>query len=104
MSLQLRAFKPLQPTQNIAVQSTVSDINLTGVVGTMAIRLCNVGSQPVFILFREPSNVTEATLANAIPIPAGQTEIFTLPSGVSSISVIAASTGSTLYFTLGEGL
>lgn len=103
-STNIRAFKPLSATQNIAVLATPTDINLNTVVGTMAIRLCNIGTQPVFVLFREPANVTEASLSNAIPIPAGQTEIFTLPSGVGSISVIAGSTGSTLYFTLGEGL
>lgn len=104
MALQLRAFRPLAPTQNVAVGVTASDITLTGFMGTMAIRLCNIGNQPVFFRTREASDAVDATLSNAIPIPAGQTEIFTLPSGTTSISVIAGSTGSTLYFTLGEGL
>lgn len=104
MSTQLRAFRPLSPTQNVAVGVTATSIDLTGYIGTMAIRLCNIGNQPVFFRTREISDSVDATLSNAIPVPAGQTEIFTLPSGTTSISVIAGSTGSTLYFTLGEGL
>ncbi len=103
MSTQWRAFRPLAATQNIAVTATAQTQTLNYALGTFAIRFCNVGTQTVFILAGEASQ-TAATTTNAIPIPSGQTEIFTFSNGVVSFSVIAGSTGSTLYTTVGEGI
>lgn len=104
MSTQLRAFRPLAATQNIAVTATAQTQTITPVaLGTFVVRFCNIGTQTVFVLFGE-STQTAATITNAIPIPAGQTEIFTASQGTLSFSVIAGATGSTLYSTVGEGL
>jgi hypothetical protein len=103
MSTQIRAFRPLAPTQNVAVTSVAQTVPLTGALGTFTVRFSNVGTQVVFILPGEATQVA-ATTTNAIPIPAGQTEIFTLSQGTQSLSVIATATGSTLYYTIGEGL
>lgn len=103
MSTQWRAFRPLAATQNIAVTAAAQTVTLNYSLGTVAIRFCNIGTQTVFILFGEDTQ-TAATVSNAIPIPAGQTEIFTASTDTVSFSVIAASTGSTLYTTVGEGL
>lgn len=101
---QLRAFRPLAATQNIAVTATAQTQTFSPVpFGTSAVRLCNVGTQTVFVLFGESSQ-TAATVSNAIPIPAGQPYIFTMSQGTLSFSVIAGATGSTLYSTVGEGL
>lgn len=104
MSTQRRAFRPLAATQNIAVTATAQTQTFSPVpLGTTAVRLCNVGTQTVFVLFGETSQTT-ATVSNAIPIPSGQTEIFTMSQGTTTFSVIAGSTGSTLYSTVGEGI
>ncbi len=103
MSTQWRAFRPLAATQNIAVTASAQTQTLNFSLGTFAIRFCNVGTQTIFILMGEASQ-TAATVTNAIPIPAGQTEIFTVSQGTLSFSVIAAATGSTLYTTCGEGI
>lgn len=100
MSMQLRAFRPLAPTQNIAVTATAQSFPLPNIVGTIyAVRFANLGTQTVFIALE---GVT-ATVNNGIPLPAGAVETFTLDSQ-SSISVIATATGSTLYATVGEGV
>lgn len=103
MSTQLRAFRPLAPTQNLAVGVAASSQTLNFTLGTVAIRLCNIGTQTVFFLPRGADDTTDATFANAIPLPAGQTEVFTLPQGTVSLSMIAPATGSTVYTTIGEG-
>lgn len=103
MSTNQRAFRPLAATQNIAVTASAQTVTLNFSLGTFAIRFCNVGTQTVFVLPGE-STQTAATVTNAIPIPSGQTEIFTVSQGTLSFSVIAPATGSTLYTTCGEGI
>lgn len=103
MTMQLRAFRPLAATQNLAVTGTAQTVTLNNTQGTRAIRFCNIGTQTVFVLFGEATQ-TAATTANAIPIPAGQTEVFTLNNLVTTYSAIAAGTGSTIYSTIGEGM
>lgn len=103
MSTQWRAFRPLALTQNTAStaasQTVVFNIN----IGTFAVRFCNIGTQTVFVLPYE-STAVAATVNNGVPIPAGQTEIFTFSQGTSGYTFIAAAVGSTLYSTVGEGL
>lgn len=103
MSTQYRAFRPLAATQNIAVTAAAQTVTLNLSFGVFAVRFCNIGTQTVFVLVGEASQ-TDATVSNAIPIPAGQTEIFTFSKGTTTFSVIAGATGSTLYSTVGEGL
>jgi hypothetical protein len=103
MSTQWRAFRPLALTQNIAVTAAAQTQTLNFSLGTFAVRFSNVGTQTVFVLPGEATQ-TDATVTNAIPIPAGQTEIFTFSQGTRTFSVIATATGSTLYSTVGEGI
>lgn len=100
MSTQIRAFRPLAPTQNLAVGTAPQTITLNFQLGTPQVRLCNIGTQTVFI------NVdgAAADVTTGVPLPAGQTEIFRLATNTASISAIAAAIGSTLYTTVGEGL
>lgn len=104
MTTQIRAFRPLATTQNIVVTAAAQTQTFSPVPpGTFVVRFCNIGTQTVFVLPGEASQ-TAATVANAIPIPAGQTEVFTMSQGTLSFSVIAGGAGSTLYTTVGEGL
>lgn len=90
-------------TQNTTVGATATTVTLNAPLGTFQVRFCNIGTQAVFVLPGEATQ-TAATLTNAVPIPAGQTEIFTFSPGTTSFSVIAVATGSVLYSTIGEGL
>jgi hypothetical protein len=89
-------FSPKGDTVNIAVTGTAQDLALTEGHGT--VRIANVGNQTVFIHFQ-----TTATVSNGIPLLANSAEVFA-KGAASSLSVIAAGTGSTLYVTTGEGV
>lgn len=104
MTTQIRAFRALSPTQNIVVTGAAQTVTLNFAPGTFAIRFCNIGTQTIFFLPSTEAGQTTATVTNAIPIPAGQTEVFTFSPATVSYSVIAAGAGSTLYSTVGEGL
>lgn len=66
------------------------------------VRLVNVGSQVVFVLFGNLTVTTSGT-ALGMPLLPGSVEVFSLPPSVTQLSAIAAATGSTLYVTCGEG-
>lgn len=104
MSAQLRAFRPLADTQNVAVTGTAQTLTLNYQLGTNAMRVCNIGSQTIFVVVNDANSTKTATVATSMPIPAGNTEVFTAGNGSVSLSVIAAGVGSTLYVTQGEGL
>lgn len=104
MTTQIRAFRPFGDTQNIAVTTSAQTINLVYLFGTRAIRVCNIGTQTIFFVINDGTSSNTASINTSTPVPAGNTEIFTLPTGATSISVIAASAGSTFYVTEGEGL
>ncbi len=104
MSMQLRAFRPLADTQNVAVTASAQTLTLNYQIGTNAMRVCNIGTQTVFFVVNDATSGKTASAATSTPIPAGNTEIFTLGNGSINLSIIAAGTGSTLYVTQGEGL
>lgn len=103
MSTQLRAFRPLAQTQYVVVTTSPQTVAFSPSMGTFQVRICNVGTQLVYFLPGELSQ-TDVSSSNGIPVPAGQTEIFTLSPGTKTMSVIAPATGSTLYYTVGEGI
>lgn len=105
MSTQKRAFRPLAVTQsNVLDGIAAATITLNYTLGTRAVRLCNIGTQVVFVRIREAGDSTAATALNGIPIPAGQVAIFTLGNDVVTLSAFAPAAGSTIYSTIGEGL
>jgi hypothetical protein len=103
MSTQWRAFRPLAATQNTASSASSQTVTFNYSLGTFAVRFCNIGTVTVFVLPSSPT-VVAATVSNAIPIPAGQTEIFTMQQGTVGYTMISSGAGSTLYSTVGEGL
>jgi hypothetical protein len=103
MSVEQRTFKPLAATQNIEVTTSSQVVTLNFTHGTHAIRLVNKGTALVFVEFSKDAAPT-ADATTSLPLPAGQTEVFTLATGVISYAVIADGAGSTLYSTVGEGL
>lgn len=63
-------------------------------------RLANIGTQTIFVAL----GTVTASASTSMPIMANTIEMFSLPGGVNTLSVIAAATGSTLYATIGIGL
>lgn len=97
---------PFQPrggvasTTNVAVTASSQQLTLpTPSNNGGSIMLTNVGTQTVFVSY---GSVT-ASVSTSMPLLANAIYTFTLPPGVTQLSAIAASTGSTLYATLGDG-
>lgn len=62
------------------------------------IRISNIGTQTVFVAFSGT-----ATLGTSMPLQSNTFEIFSCPDN-TTLSAIAAATGSTMYVTAGEGI
>lgn len=104
-------FVPVGPTTNLAVTASAQSITLPTVVSTpSSVRyaadfglqsyvLSNLGTQTVFLR----CDGTTATASNAMPLLANAQVVVSLDKSVTTCSAIAASTGSTLYATVGAG-
>jgi hypothetical protein len=98
---------PFQPaataanTSNIVVTGSNQTFTLSPTVGSDGgtVRMTNIGTQTVFVAL----GTVTASLTTSMPVLANSIETFSLPGGVNTLSVIAASTGSTLYATVGQG-
>lgn len=97
--------KPINGTNttNVAVGATNTSTALGGMVGQreQSIRLVNSGTQNVFFNFSAGAGT--AVLATDMPMLPGTTEVFTIPAVCTHINTIAPATGSTLYWTFGDG-
>lgn len=102
----IRAFKPFKVngTANLAVTASSQTLAIpAGVgVGTPAVRVANVGTQTIFIDFGLSTGT--ASTSTSMPILANTVEVFSIVNDVTHLAVIAGSTGSTVYLTVGEGL
>ena len=88
-------------TQNVAVTGSNQSTAITGAgVGTQTIRLVNIGSQTVFFSLTDAAGT--AAVASSTPLLPNSVETFLLRKENTYINAIAAGTGSTLYWTLGE--
>ena len=89
-------------TSNIAVTAASQTFNLAPSVGADGgtMRLVNLGTQTVFIAL----GTVTASVTTSMPMLANSAETFSLPGGVTSLSVISTATGSTLYASIGIGL
>lgn len=97
----LRPFDANTATQNVAVTASNQSTAITATgQGTRSIRLANVGTQTVFVTITDAA--ATASVSTSIPVVANSVEVFLLRKENAYINVIAASTGSTLYWTVGE--
>lgn len=69
---------------------------------TFQVRVCNSGSDAVFIKFG-PSGLDAASATADTPVLGGETEVFTLTGDQTHFRVIAAANTPTVYFTCGFG-
>lgn len=91
-------------TNSGAVTASATQITLPQTAaegGTM--RLVNSGPNTVFFLYGNVA-VTASGTAMGVPLLPNSAESFSLPGNVTQISVIAATTGNTLYVTMGDGI
>ena len=108
--MQVSAFMPRGSNQSPPV-GTVSGAVTTGVTQltlpgapymteTIA-RFCVQGTSNIAWAYGAQAGLTTS---NGVPMLGNTVEEFGIPNGVTQISVIAGSTGSTLSITIGDGL
>lgn len=88
----------------IAVTASAQQVTIPVVSSNgMTMRLANIGTQTVFWLYGNLA-VTASGTAMGVPVLANTVETFTVPAGITQLSVIAAAVGSSLYVTVGDGM
>jgi hypothetical protein len=104
------AFQPRAANQtpprtqvNGAVTAAVTQINLTDspFETECSARFVVDGAQSVAWAYGAQAGLTTG---NGVFMLANSVEVFTIPAGITQISVIAAATGSTLRITVGDGV
>ena len=101
-------MQPFQPAptaaSTTALAVTAEDQTMTlspnGGTQTRSLRLANIGTQTVFVAL----GTVTSSVTTSMPVLANSVEVFTLPGGITTLSVIAEATGSTLYATIGDGV
>lgn len=101
----IQAFQPAPTaasTTALAVTGSNQTLTLSpnGGAMTRSVRLANIGTQTVFVAL----DTVASSVTTSMPILANSVEVFTLPAGITTLSVIAAGAGSTLYATIGDGV
>jgi hypothetical protein len=98
-----KAFAPAGNTVNLAVTTSTARVALTApaTAGGYQVRIYNAGSATAFIRFGTVA--IDAATATSMPVPSGQTEVFTVASTVTHVAAITASGSATLYATTGYG-
>ena len=101
-------MNPFQPvptaasTTALAVTESNQTLTLSPNGGSMtrSMRIAVIGNQTVFVAL----GTVTSSVTTSMPILANSVEVFTLPAGLTTLSVIATATGSTIYVTVGEGI
>ena len=101
----LYPFCPVPTASNTLAQAaTASSATFTLpplAVGTeQSLVFTNIGTQTVFWAW----GAVTASVTTSMPLLANTSQPFAVPYGITAISIIAPSTGSTLYATLGTGI
>jgi len=99
--MSLLAFTP-----SAAVMVAPSTTQGTATIGGTGhyLRICNAGSGNAYIAFYEVGqSVPTIVAAQAMPIPAGAIEIFSVASDTTRVAFLGDATGTSLNLTRGEG-
>ena len=88
---------------NLAVtaSSQVLAVNIVP-IGNRTLRIANIGTQTIFIAFGVSTST--ATVSTSMPVLPNTVETFFMRNENTHLAVIAGSTGSTIYVTIGEGI
>ncbi|CAB4155560.1 hypothetical protein UFOVP671_14 [uncultured Caudovirales phage] len=99
----IAAFQPrggVSSTTTIAVTGSSQQLTLPSIgPDGSCLLLTNSGTQVVFVSY---GSVT-ASITTSLPILANTQLMISLPPGITQISCIAATVGSTLYASVGDG-
>lgn len=96
----IQAFAPLQMgTVTVAVSTVSATTVIQAGSASRRMRIYNSGPSTVFVEYGSAA----ATVANSMPIPAGQTEVLSW-GRQSALSMITAAATATVYVTPGEGI
>lgn len=106
--MQVSAFTPRGANQttpaaqvSVAVTASILQITLPTLAnGENVARFMVDGTQPIFWCYGTNANLTTS---NGVPMVSNSVEVFGIPAGTQTISVIAGTTGSTLRINLGDG-
>jgi len=101
----VRPFGPVQGTNtsNAAVTgSSAATAVPVARIGFRSIRIANIGTQNIFVKLGA-SDVTTLT-TTGMPVLANTVALFLLRPDETHIAAIAATTGSTMYLTVGDGI
>ena len=102
MQITQKPFRPLmQRATSISVGTTVTNTPLT-VVGGMALRLVNSGTNSVSISFSTGADAG-LTVANGHVLLPNTVEVMFFADDMTHINTIAGATGNTLSVSQGEG-
>lgn len=95
-----RAFEPIGATQNAVMDGTAKTITLTDALPDRdgSVYVANIGTETAFLRL----DGTTPTNTNAMALPAGSAQAFSMPVGKTAVKIIGAA-GSTVYVTGGRG-
>ena len=98
------SFFPTGGTQSLAVTATSQVINLPAFGNpSRDLDVFVAGTQAVFLKFGQTGSAPTADTTTCLPVAAGQRIKLTVPANYRDLAVVAASTGSTVYVTPGNG-
>ena len=99
----VQAFAPISAgTTTIAVTTSSAATQVNPAPGSPRLRLYNAGPSTVFVEFGNAS--AAAAVATGLPIPSGQTEVFSMSRATHLAAICPASGSATLYATPGEAI
>lgn len=100
--------KPFRPLVLRAPQTAVStsiqsvQINPNSMVGGMALRIANIGTNVTYISFTSGADAG-LTTANGIALLPNTVECFFFADDMTHVNIIGTATGNTVSITFGEG-
>lgn len=106
----IRPFLATGNTVTIAAtgSSSTTSLGTTGLRGgnvemPLTIRVYNAGPDIAWIKPGVAATTAAKTADTAIPVPAGNTEVFWYPADATHLAVIAQTSSATVYVTPGQG-
>lgn len=109
----MQTYQPFQPRNanqttpaaqvSGAVTASVTQISLPSTVGADSLnaRFCVQGTDPIAWAYGTQASLT---LSNGVFMLPNSVEVFALPPGITTISVISSGTASTLRIVIGDGV
>lgn len=91
------------PGLTVAVNLTVTPVAAISVTAGTILRFTNPGAELVYLLFGGNTVASDLTASNSLDLVAGAVECFTVPFGITKMSMRAAANTATVKYTVGLG-